>query len=285
MSDIQAILVGKKKRKIADDDSETSSRRNLPCEDRRRETKRARTEDDDLIKHRGTRRDHGRLIERDDCGSSSRTKQDTRSASDMRSSVKEESRTRGDDISKRQRSPSPRHRKSSRSLDEEIRSRVKRSRHRSRRKSPSPQPTRKRSRSTERDSDPLDDLIGPPPPPKMRGRGTIGGAAALDRRFSESYDPKTDVQMDEEEEHWDEAVEMFRDWQKSKLHQDQRLKEVGFTDEQIQQASGAGQKTQASFLWTKTGETREWDKNKNIDSSGAEDEPVSKQPTLFSNKS
>ncbi len=40
-------------------------------------------------------------------------------------------------------------------------------------------------------------MIGPAPAPKVRGRGDIATASGIDRRFSESYDPKTDTQVDD----------------------------------------------------------------------------------------
>lgn len=42
------------------------------------------------------------------------------------------------------------------------------------------------------------DEIGPAPPPKIRGRGAVGASSGIDRRFSESYDPKTDMQGDDD---------------------------------------------------------------------------------------
>lgn len=134
----------------------------------------------------------------------------------------------------------------------------------------------------------MEDLIGPPPPPKHRGRGTIGGAAALDRRFSESYDPRLDVRMEDDEDPWDDAVESFRDQQKMRLNQDQRLKFAGFTDEQIQRAKGLQEKAELNVVWSKAGEKREWDKGKGRAVGNDEDNndamPPVRQSTLFSEK-
>ncbi|OAA48601.1 pre-mRNA-splicing factor 38B [Metarhizium rileyi] len=134
----------------------------------------------------------------------------------------------------------------------------------------------------DQDSDPLEDLIGPAPPPKFRGRGTIGGAVELDRRFSESYDPALDVLMSEDGEFTrDDAGESFRDLQKLQLHRDQRLKDAGFTDEDIQRAKGTADKTGEDVVWSRAGEKREWDKGKSPGLDGV-DEDDTHPPTLFS---
>ncbi|KAF5722599.1 pre-mRNA-splicing factor 38B [Fusarium mundagurra] len=122
----------------------------------------------------------------------------------------------------------------------------------------------------EEGSDAMEDLIGPAPPPKYRGRGTVGGSSGIDRRFSDTYDPKTDIQMDEDEvgNDWDDAVEAFRDRQKLRQNQEQRLKDAGFADEQIQHASGADEKSTENVQWSKAGEKRAWDVGKVIGSDG-----------------
>ena len=118
------------------------------------------------------------------------------------------------------------------------------------------------------DSDPLDDLIGPAAPPQHRGRGRLDGSTGLDRRFSQSYDPATDTQMEtsDVEGDWDDAVEAFRDRKKLRQTQEVRLKAAGFTAEQI-----AGQNSNATVTtgkpeelvtWSKAGDVREWDRGK-----------------------
>ena len=113
------------------------------------------------------------------------------------------------------------------------------------------------------DSDPLEELIGPAPPSKpavrTRGRGAIRGAAAMDNRFSEDYDPASDVQPEPAETgDWDEAVETFRDRQKWKQQGAERLRAAGFTDEQIAKWEKGGEKDIDDVRWTKAGEKREW---------------------------
>ncbi|KXX82622.1 hypothetical protein MMYC01_200818 [Madurella mycetomatis] len=117
------------------------------------------------------------------------------------------------------------------------------------------------------DSDPLEDLIGPAPPPKApvrtRGRGAIKGAAAMDSRFSDDYDPASDVQMElDETEDWDEAVEAYRDRLKWKQQGAERLRAAGFTDEQVKKWEKGGEKDIDDVRWSKAGERREWDRGK-----------------------
>ncbi len=119
-------------------------------------------------------------------------------------------------------------------------------------------------RSTEdNDSDPLEDLIGPAPPPRspvrMRGRGAIRGTAAMDSRFSEEYDPSSDVQLEPAEtDDWDEALEAHRDRQKWKQQGAARLRAAGFTDDQIKKWETGGEKDIDDVRWTQAGEKREW---------------------------
>lgn len=113
------------------------------------------------------------------------------------------------------------------------------------------------------DSDPLEDLIGPAPPPKApvrtRGRGAIKGAAAMGSRFSDGYDPASDVQMElAETEDWDEAVEAYRDRLKWKQQGAERLRAAGFTDEQVKKWEKGGERDIDDVRWSKAGERREW---------------------------
>jgi hypothetical protein len=120
------------------------------------------------------------------------------------------------------------------------------------------------------DSDPLDDFIGPRPPPvtevRTRGRGTISAASGIDARFSSSYDPTIDIQLDPDEENcWDQALEAFRDRQKWKQQGAERLRAVGFTEEEIEKWE-KGSKKENDVRWAKKGESREWDRGKAVES-------------------
>lgn len=117
------------------------------------------------------------------------------------------------------------------------------------------------------DSDPLDDIIGPRPPPtpkiRSRGRGIKSAASGIDFRFSSAYDPTTDVQLDQEEEDdWDQALEALRDRQKWKQQGADRLRAAGFTEEEVEKWRKGGEKKEGDVKWAKKGESREWDKGK-----------------------
>lgn len=120
------------------------------------------------------------------------------------------------------------------------------------------------------DSDPLEDLIGPAPPPqspppvRTRGRGAARGAAAMDSRFSEDYDPQSDVHPDlpKANDDWGESVELYRDRQKWKQQGAARLRDAGFTEDQIKKWEKGGDKDIDDVRWSKPGEGREWDRGK-----------------------
>ncbi|GJC85587.1 hypothetical protein ColLi_08425 [Colletotrichum liriopes] len=121
------------------------------------------------------------------------------------------------------------------------------------------------------DSDPLDDFIGPAPPQQVRsrGRGAASGASGIDKRFEADYDPKVDVEMADDgagAENWDDAVEAFRDRQKWRQNQEQRMRAAGYSDEMIKKwregGAGGEQKDERDVRWAKAGEKREWDRGK-----------------------
>ncbi|KAK2056302.1 hypothetical protein LY76DRAFT_548705 [Colletotrichum caudatum] len=132
------------------------------------------------------------------------------------------------------------------------------------------------------DSDPLDDFIGPAPPQQQpavrsRGRGAAGaGTSGIDKRFEADYDPKTDVEMAEDGAgaggDWDDAVEAFRDRQKWRQNQEQRMRAAGYSDETIKKwregGVGGEQKDGRDVRWAKAGEKREWDRGKEEGASG-----------------
>jgi hypothetical protein len=92
----------------------------------------------------------------------------------------------------------------------------------------------------------------------------------MDSRFSDNYDPKTDVQLDSdaEDDDWDQALETLRDRQKWKQQGADRLRAAGFTEEQIkswEKSDGkGGEKSIEDVRWVKPGEGREWDRGKVI---------------------
>ncbi|WYZ45617.1 hypothetical protein EsH8_VIII_000933 [Colletotrichum jinshuiense] len=118
------------------------------------------------------------------------------------------------------------------------------------------------------DSDPLDEFIGPAPaaaPIRSRGRGAASGTSGIDKRFEADYDPKADVEMadDGNAENWDDAVEAFRDRQKWRQNQEQRMQAAGYSDDMIKKwREGGEQKDERDVRWAKAGEKREWDRGK-----------------------
>ncbi|SPJ70850.1 uncharacterized protein FTOL_00578 [Fusarium torulosum] len=273
MGDIHAILGGKRRPKTEDEAGPSSRKDSRRSEkDRKSERERGQNEDDLFTDKRSDRGQHGRLSRED---RRSKTDDEPRRSDKSRREHRRRDRSRSRDRDsdeeghhrrshrQRNRSRSPTRRRRSRSPREP------RNKHRHR----SPLATkedRKRKDEEDGDSDVLEDLIGPAPPPKYRGRGTVGGSSGIDRRFSETYDPKTDIQMDEDEgeNNWDDAVEAFRDRQKLRQNQEERMRAAGFADEQIQRASGTDEKAAESVQWSKAGEKREWDVGKEIGSDG-----------------
>ncbi|KAH8601663.1 hypothetical protein B0O99DRAFT_197047 [Bisporella sp. PMI_857] len=134
-----------------------------------------------------------------------------------------------------------------------------------------PGSSRKGKPRVDYDSDPLDDIIGPRPPTpvRARGRGAMSHGPGIDSRFSASYDPTVDVQLDPEEENdWDQALEALRDRQKWKQQGADRLRAAGFTEEEITKWEKGGEKREEDVKWTKQGESREWDRGKVINGDG-----------------
>ncbi|KAH6894086.1 hypothetical protein B0T10DRAFT_603637 [Thelonectria olida] len=294
MGDIHAILGGKKRRRT--DDSEAASSSQDLIDSKSRETPGSRKSRND--KGQGERQDKSKDLTRD--RHHERAHRRRLSYSDDRPSRTDEKSDRGNRSTpdnKRRRSRS----RNFRSEEEERRRRHRRRRdrsrsteHRRRSRSRSRSPRRHKSRHRERspieekeakakqdeqkrqddDSDSLEDLIGPAPVPTHRGRGKVGGYSGIDRRFSETYDPKTDIQMDEDDENGntDDAFELFRDRQKLKQNQqaqEQRMRAAGFSEDQIKRANGVDTVPEDNVRWSKAGEKRAWDQGKSVDSEGS----------------
>ena len=94
--------------------------------------------------------------------------------------------------------------------------------------------------------------------------------SGIDSRFSSTYDPTVDVQLDPDEENdWDQALEALRDRQKWKQQGADRLRAAGFTEEEIGKWEKGGEKREEDVKWAKKGEGREWDRGKTIDDDGS----------------
>lgn len=209
-----------------------------------------RSKDDEDMKDVSSTKDKHRSHRSESKRLSHREKHRTdRSRHRSRSRSPEEDR-RKRDPKRRERSPGRRSEPSSASRREDN------SYDRERRRKPSPQ--------AGSDSDPLEAIVGPLPPPKVksRGRGTISSTSGIDARFSENYDPALDLEPESQEnddngDDW----ELVLDRVKWKQQGADRLKAAGFTEEEIQ-----GWKTgkKAEVKWTASGKEREWDRGKSV---------------------
>ncbi|KAK0111404.1 hypothetical protein ONS95_001765 [Cadophora gregata] len=281
LGDIAAILGGRSAKRRRVEEVGTEGRRpNTSSEDdeleekprvkRAREENRDSREDNDRPRsHRAhRRRDIGVSEERDHDRERRRDRSRSRSPREHRSKDKES----------RHRHRSPRRKRSRTPTRDRSRERS----HRSHRHHRSPSRERKSSNTESKkpeskpdyDSDPLDDIIGPRPPPipevKRKGRGTISNASGIDSRFSANYDPTADVQLDfDEENDWDQALEALKDRQKWKQQGADRLRAAGFTEEEVSKWERGGEKREEDVKWSKRGEGREWDRGKVIDGDGA----------------
>lgn len=137
------------------------------------------------------------------------------------------------------------------------------------RKSPPPsKPATSKDEEDSADSDSLEGPFGPRPPPKVlpRGRGALRGSSGMDSRFASNYDPKVDVQLDKDDtrDDWDEALEALRDRAKWRQQGADRLREAGFTEDQVKKWEQGDEKTIDDVQWTKAGEKREWDRGKDL---------------------
>ncbi|OTA08385.1 hypothetical protein A9Z42_0000660 [Trichoderma parareesei] len=267
LGNIQSILGGSRHKRDDNtrsaDENEKSRNRGDSDRHSRRTSHREKSPDSDLRK---ARRDYGRLSRSPERDGRRDHHEDRPRTSRKRHREDSEDRHRHGRHRHRDRSRSPRHRRRSRSP------RTKKSKHRSRSPLTAEErlPRDSHAKTDGDDSDPLEEIIGPAPPPKYRGRGTVAGAASLDRRFSESYDPSTEVLPDDEEGGaWDDAVEAYRDRQKLRQMQEERMKAAGFADHQIQRANNSQrEKTEEDVVWSKAGEERAWDRGKRDDEDG-----------------
>jgi len=91
----------------------------------------------------------------------------------------------------------------------------------------------------------------------------------IESRFSSTYDPTTDVLPDSDnEDNWDDSVEAFRDQQRWKQQGAKRLREAGFTDEQVQKWEKGKKKDEEDVKWSARGQAREWDIGKVVGEDG-----------------
>lgn len=234
--------------------------------------------EDRRSRHRRQNVEDGKDCEEDKDHKSHRRRRRSRSEDRDRDDRKRRRRSTSGDRAKDKESRR-RHRSRSRDLESKESRRRSQSPRRKRSESPKPESSHRSSKDSkpeakaDYDSDPLDDIIGPRPPPvpevRSRGRGTISQASGIDLRFSATYDPTADVQLDPDEENdWDQALEALRDRQKWKQQGADRLRAAGFTDEEVKKWEKGGKKREEDVRWAKTGEGREWDRGKVMDADG-----------------
>ncbi|GAP91312.1 putative pre-mRNA-splicing factor 38B [Rosellinia necatrix] len=267
LGDIAAILGGPTKRRKPNDkentNANTTSDRDEPDDrydrgrkGKSRETRRAEDE------AKPTSRRPARDRRSDSRDRHSRSRRHEERPRDRRSSPHE---TRDE----RERRPKHKER-SPRGRDKDGRHRQHRRPERGERRAPEPAPTR----DDDSGSDPLDDIIGPAPPPKAtvrRGRGLNAAMSGIDSRFAADYDPTVDVTPDPDEasgggdDDWDGAAEAFLDRQKWKQQGAERLRSAGFTEDQIRKWEKGDGKDESDVQWNKAGRVREWDRGKVVD--------------------
>ncbi|KAJ4325522.1 hypothetical protein N0V94_000665 [Neodidymelliopsis sp. IMI 364377] len=125
------------------------------------------------------------------------------------------------------------------------------------------------------DSDPLEAIVGPLPPAaqpavRSRGRGALkANSTGIESRFSSTYDPLMDVRPDSDaEDDWGEALQVMRDRERWKQQGADRLRAAGFKDEQVKKWEKGGDPIEDDVVWTKKGQSREWDRGKVLDEDG-----------------
>ena len=158
-------------------------------------------------------------------------------------------------------------------------------RRRNRKKQEYPEP---RDESPSAESDPLESIVGPAPPPskpqiKARGRGALHATSnsAMDAHFAQNYDPTNDAHPDPDVEvdDWDQALEALRDRQKWQQRGAERLRAAGFSEDEVlkwTKGSDRGveiEKDEADVRWKGRGESREWDRGKVVTDDGISTQP------------
>ncbi len=129
------------------------------------------------------------------------------------------------------------------------------------------------------DSDPLESIVGPLPPPsppkiRARGRGKFASSSAMDSHFSSKYDPSQDICPNSGSENdWDQALEALRDRQRWKQQGAERLRSAGFTEEEVGKWEKGGGRREEDVKWNGKGEGREWDRGKVMGKDGIETRP------------
>ncbi|ESZ89486.1 hypothetical protein SBOR_10128 [Sclerotinia borealis F-4128] len=274
--DISAELISHRRRESRrmgdqDKDEVLSGDKRRSKDGRKRHQEDESGEDDNKTQRREHRRRRSTSEDRENTRNERRRRHRERSRSPREHRIKE-SGSRERDRSpqrKRKRSLSP-------TSDDGRRSTHQPHKHSSSRHQRQPEPEPEQ----DSDSDPLDSIIGPRPahekqPLRILGRGisSIGFTSAMDSRFHADYDPKSDVQLEEgaaQEDDWDQALEALRDRQKWHTQGANRLRDAGFSEEEVKkwERGGLGEKREEDVKWGRKGEGREWDRGKVVRGDG-----------------
>ncbi|KAI9767370.1 MAG: hypothetical protein M1840_005780 [Geoglossum simile] len=126
------------------------------------------------------------------------------------------------------------------------------------------------------DSDPLTALIGPKPEVtlQLRGRGAFTSSTDIDAHFSPTYNPTFYIRPPSppsntnDADDWDQALEALRDRERWKQAGAKRLRDAGFTEEDVRKWEGEGGKKEEDVKWRGKGEGREWDRGKVVGEDG-----------------
>lgn len=73
------------------------------------------------------------------------------------------------------------------------------------------------------------------------------------------------MEPEEDAGDWDQALEALKDRQKWRQSGAQRLKAAGFTDDEVQKWEKGDRKDEDDVRWSKRGESREWDRGKEVE--------------------
>ncbi|EFQ96331.1 hypothetical protein CFE70_009040 [Pyrenophora teres f. teres 0-1] len=138
-----------------------------------------------------------------------------------------------------------------------------------------PSSSKRRAASPASDSDPLEAILGPLPPPheptvRSKGRGAFKpNSMGIESRFSSTYDPKTDVRANSDvEDDWGDALEALRDRARWQQQGAERLKAAGFTNDQVKKWEKGDLQNEEDVVWSRKGQAREWDRGKFVDEDG-----------------
>ncbi|KAI0578830.1 hypothetical protein Alg130_07762 [Pyrenophora tritici-repentis] len=138
-----------------------------------------------------------------------------------------------------------------------------------------PRSSKRRAASPASDSDPLEAIVGPLPPPpeptvRSKGRGAFKpNSMGIESRFSSTYDPKTDVRVNSDvEDDWGDALEALRDRARWQQQGAERLKAAGFTNNQVKKWEKGDLPNEEDVVWSRKGQAREWDRGKVVDEDG-----------------